>query len=106
MNKAQPKRTFSSVFSSRVFGASKSAGAPKNVNGIVFFETHAVSLDPKNVEKAKHYSKPRLGNVFILSNDKLNRILEILSEDAEEGKFIGTGLKQNANNEGNESNDK
>lgn len=102
MNKAQPKRTFSSVFSSRVFGASKSAGAPKNVNGIVFFETHAVSLDPKNVEKAKHYSKPRLGNVFILSEDKMNRILDILAEDLEDGTFIGTGLKQNANNEGND----
>ena len=106
MNKAQPKRTFSSVFSSRVFGASKSAGAPKNVNGIIFFETHANSLDPNDVEKAKHYSKPRLGNVFILSEDKMNRILEILAEDAEEGKFIGTGLKQKPQNESNNKNNK
>lgn len=106
MNKAQPKRTFSSIFSSRVYGASKSAGAPRNVNGIIFFETHANSLDPNDVEKAKHYSRPKLGNVFILSEDKKNRILAILAEDVEEGKFIGTGLRQNVKDESNDKNNK
>ena len=106
MSKPQVKRTFSSIFSSRVYGASKSAGAPRNVNGIIFFETHANSLDPNDVEKAKHYSKPRLGNVFILSEDKMNRIKAILAEGVEDGKFIGTGLKQKPQNESNDKNNK
>ena len=100
MSKAQekPKRTFSSVFSNRVFGASKASGFPKNINGIVFFASEANSLDPKNPEKAKHYSRARLGNAFVLTEEKMNKIMSILSEGIEEDKFIGNGL-DNKNNE-------
>ena len=85
MSQAQdkPKRTFSSVFSNRVFGASKAANFPKKIDGLIFFKSEANSLDPKDPEKAKHYSKPKLGNAFILTEDKMNRIMEILSEGCE-----------------------
>lgn len=79
----KPKRTFTSVFSNRVYGASKSAGFPKKINGLIFYKSEANSLDPKNPEKAKHYTKPKLGNAFVLTEDKLNRIMEILSEESE-----------------------
>lgn len=88
------KRTFSSVFSNRVYGASKASGFPKNINGIIFFASNANSLDPKDPAKAKHYSRAKLGNAFVLSEEKLNKIMSILSEDTEEGKFIGSGLEQ------------
>lgn len=95
MSKVQgkSKRTFSSVFSNRVYGASKASGFPKNINGIIFFSSNANSLDPKDPTKAKHYSRAKLGNAFVLSEEKMNKIMSILSEDTEEGKFIGNGLE-------------
>ena len=94
MSKVQskPKRTFSSVFSNRVYGASKASGFPKSIKGIMFFTSDANSLDPKDPTKAKHYSRAKLGNAFVLSEEKMNRIMSILSEDDKEGKFIGNGL--------------
>lgn len=79
----KPKRTFSSVFSNRVFGAARSSGLPKSINGLIFFKSEANSLDPKDPSKAKHYTKPKLGNAFILDDDKINRIMAILTEGSE-----------------------
>lgn len=96
MSKVQgkSKRTFSSVFSNRVYGASKASGFPKSSKGVIFFTSNANSLDPKDPTKAKHYSRAQLGNAFVLSEEKMNKILAILSEDCEEGKFIGNGLEK------------
>lgn len=91
----KPKRTFSSVFSNRVYGASKAAGFPKKIEGLMFFKTEAVALDAKNPEKVKRYSKAKLGNAFVLNEDKMKRIMEILSEGCEEPEKIGNGLKAN-----------
>lgn len=79
----KPKRTFSSVFSNRVFGASKAANFPLKIDGLIFFKSEANSLDPKDPTKAKHYTKAKLGNAFILTEDKMKRIMEILSEGCE-----------------------
>ena len=94
MNNVQgkSKRTFSSVFSNRVYGASKASGFPKSSKGIIFFMSDANSLDPKDPTKAKHYSRAKLGNAYVLSEEKMNKIMSILSEDVDEGKFFGNGL--------------
>jgi hypothetical protein len=94
MSKPQEKskRTFSSVFSNRVYGASKAAGFPKHVNGIMFYSSEANSLDPQNPEKAKHYSRARLGNAFVLTEDKMERIMKILAEGMDDESFIGSGV--------------
>ena len=73
-----PKRNFTTVFSSRVYGASKTMNCPHHVEGFVFFKADAQALDPNNPERALRYNLPRIGNAVVLSQEQMNYICEYL----------------------------
>ena len=73
-----PKRNFFTIFSSRVYGASKAASCPQHVEGFVFFKSDAQSLDPKNPERALHYNAPRLGSAVVLTQEQMDHICQYL----------------------------
>lgn len=73
-----PKRNFFTIFSSRVYGASKAANCPQHIEGFVFFKSDAQSLDPKNPERALHYNAPRLGSAVVLTQEQMDYICQYL----------------------------
>lgn len=83
-----PKSSFSTVFYNRVRSAAKDAGSPTSARGIVLFKVDAKTTDPSDPNKTKYYSMARLGNAFVVTDEQLEKILNILSE----GKTISAGV--------------
>lgn len=86
------KRTFASIFSSKLFGSAKTNGFPTDIQGIMFYKTHADTVTIKDTRKAAHYASPKLGHSFVLTDDQIERILAIANENCKPEDIMNSGL--------------
>lgn len=93
------KRSFASIFSSKLFGSAKSSGFPTEVQGIMFYKTHADTVNVKDTHKAAHYVNPKLGHSFILNDDQIERILAIANEGCKPEAVMDSGLLKKSSKE-------
>lgn len=89
----RPRITLQGRLLRKMHSACRRSGMPKFVRGLIFYKEEASMFNEENPTMAKRYKRPRLGNAFILTDDQLERIVQILAENnTSDNQFLGTGL--------------